>query len=244
MPRITAPLPTNRLLDRIPESERARVLSACVAVDVLFGEVLESPRAPIRSVYFPADSVIALLAPMGDGTKLEVALVGNEGVCGAALALGVDSSPLHALVQHPGKAWQMSAAAFRETLLRVPALHEGVDRYLFTLMMQLTHNVGCNRFHLIEQRVALWLLRTADRAHAPRFGVTHEFLAGMLGVRRVGITEAAGALQRRGLIQYSRGALTILDRRGLERAACACYRAGLSVHDQAFPAAAALGRVR
>jgi CRP-like cAMP-binding protein len=225
---------TNRLLDRLPEKDRARVLSGCDQVDLVLHETLAEPGSTIRNVYFPLGGFISLLTPMGGKDTLEVALAGNEGMYGAPVALGVDISPLHALVQGGGSALQMGAATFRRDIARMPALRNFVDRYIYVLMAQLTQTAGCNRFHVVEQRVARWLLMTADRAHSPSFQITHEFLSHMLGVRRVGITKAAGALQKRKLIRYTRGNVTILDRKGLERASCACYRADLATYERIF----------
>jgi hypothetical protein len=171
---------------------------------------------------------------MGGKSVLEVAIVGSEGIYGVSVALGVGVSPLFALVQGAGPAWQMGAIAFRRALEHTPALRDCIDRYTHVRMTQLVQGAGCNRFHVVEQRVARWLLMTGDRAHAATFKMTHEFLARMLGVRRVGITKAASALQARKLITYTRGVLTILDRKGLERASCACYRSDLSTYERAF----------
>lgn len=225
---------TNRLLDQLPEKDRARVLSGCEHVDLVLHETLAEPGATIRNVYFPLGSFISLLTPMGGKNTLEVALAGNEGMYGAPVALGVDISPLHALVQGGGPALQMGAPAFRRDIVRMPALRSAIDRYIYVLMAQLTQTAGCNRFHVVEQRVARWLLMTADRAHSPSFHITHEFLSHMLGVRRVGITKAASALQKRKLIRYTRGNVTILDRKGLERASCGCYRADLATYERVF----------
>jgi CRP-like cAMP-binding protein len=150
-------------------------------------------------------------------------MVGNEGLLGAQLALGVATVPLHALVQGAGTALRIGSAPFRAELARSAALRRVLNRYLYVLMAQLAGSAACLRFHQIEQRLARWLLMSQDRAHDPHFHVTHEFLAYMLGVRRVGITAAAGVLQRAGLIDYRRGELRVLDRPGLEAAACACY---------------------
>jgi len=223
---------TNRLLDQLPERDRSRVLAECEQVDLAFHETLAEPGSRIRNVYFPLGSFISLLTPMGGKATLEVALAGNEGMYGAPVALGVDVSPLHALVQGGGAAWQMGATAFRRELARTPTLRQCVERYIYVLMTQLTQTAGCNRFHVVEQRVARWLLMTADRAHSASFQITHVFLSHMLGVRRVGITKAASALQRRKLIRYTRGNVTILDRKGLERAACACYRVDLATYER------------
>ena len=225
---------TNRLLDRLSKKDRTHVLSGCEEVELSFGEVLADAGAPVRNVYFPTGSTISLVVPMGAESMLEVALAGSEGLCGVSVALGLEASPLRALVQGPGTAWQMGAAVFRRELETVPALRECVNRYVYVLMAQITQSAGCNRFHPVEQRVARWLLMTGDRAHIPTFAITHEFMGSMLGVRRVGITEAASALQTRRLIRYSRGLITILDRKGLEGAACPCYRADLSVYKRAF----------
>lgn len=225
---------TNRLLDRLPAKDRAQVLAACEKVELAFPDVIAEPGDSMPYVYFPTDSFISLVTPMGGKNSLEVALAGNEGVYGVPVALGVEISPVHALVQGSGPAWRMSAAAFRRELARLPRLRDCIDRYIYVLMSQLGQTAGCNRFHVVEQRLARWLLMTGDRAHSPTFRITHEFLAYMLGVRRVGITEAAGALQRRKLIGYTRGVMTILDRKGLERASCACYRAELSTYKRTF----------
>ena len=225
---------TNRLLDRLSSKDRARVLASCEEVELAFGEVLAEPGEQVRNVYFPIGGVISLLVPMGGKSVLEVAIVGSEGIYGGSVALGIGASPLLALVQGAGPAWQMGAVAFRRALVQVPALRDCVDRYTYVQMTHLIRAAGCNRFHVVEQRVARWLLMTGDRTHAATFGITHEFLGRMLGVRRVGITRAARALQARKFITYTRGVLTILDRKGLERASCACYRSDLLTYERAF----------
>lgn len=190
---------------------------------LVLGEVLHEPGKPTRYVYFPIDSFISLVASIDGKPALEVGMVGREGMLGAQLVLGVPTMPLHALVQGAGASWRVGAAAFRRELARSAALRRLLGRYLYVLMAQMAASATCLRFHSIGPRLARWLLMSQDRAHADRFHVTHEFLAYMLGVRRVGITAAAGALQRGGLIQYHRGEVTVLDRGGLEAAACGCY---------------------
>jgi CRP-like cAMP-binding protein len=215
----------NHLIELLPRNDRVHLLAQCEPVQLVLSEVLCEPGKPTRHVYFPTDGFISLVA-MVDGTpSLEVGMVGREGMVGAQLVLGVATTPLRALVQGPGTAWRIGAKAFRAELARSPALQRGLNRYLYVLMVQLAASAGCLRFHQIGARLARWLLMTQDRAHADNFHVTHEFLAYMLGVRRVGVTGAASTLQRSGLIEYHRGELTVLDRHGLEAAACSCYAA-------------------
>jgi CRP-like cAMP-binding protein len=226
--------PTNRLLDRLPARERAQVVSVCEEVELVAGEVLARPGDPIRAAYFPTGSFIALLASVGGASVLEVALTGSEGFLGVPLALGVALSPVHAVVQGAGTAWRMDAATFCRELERRPRLRGSADLYIHVLMSQFTQVAGCNRFHVVEQRVARSLLVTGDRSRSATFNMTHECLAHMLGVRRVGVTEAASALQDRALIGYTRGVVTIVDRKGLERVACSCYGSDRAAYDRAF----------
>jgi CRP-like cAMP-binding protein len=178
---------------------------------------------PTRYVYFPVDSFISLVTSIDGKPVLEVGMVGREGLLGAQVALGVLAQPLHALVQGPGSAWRIPLRPFQQELRRNSTLQKILGRYLCVLMNQLASAAACTRFHEINPRLGRWLLMMQDRSHRDTFGVTHEFLAYMLGVRRVGITAAAGALQKEGLIEYHRGKMTVLDRGGLEAAACSCY---------------------
>ena len=218
-------LPPNHLLEVLPRRESQRMLDESEAVELKFGEILYQPDTRIRHVYFPVDSFISLMIPIDATSSLEVALVGNEGMLGSPLILGVNVSPLRAIVQGKGVAWRMSGAAFSRQLGRSAALRRELHRYLQVRMCQLARAAACTRFHLVEQRLARCLLMTQDRAHSDKFHATHEILAYMLGVRRVGVTKAANELQTRKLIHYHRGEISILDRVGMEAAACGCYQA-------------------
>jgi len=229
--------PPNRLLAALPRAASRRLLVACEAVELAFGTVLYEPDARIRHVYFPTSGFVSLMIPVEGTTSLEVGLVGNEGMLGVPLVLGVTASPLRALVQGAGQAWRMTAQDFSRGLDQSPALRPALLRYLEVRMCQLAQTAACTRFHVVEERLARWLLMSQDRAHEDRFRVTHEFLAYMLGVRRVGVTKAANALQKRRLISYHRGEVRILDRAGMELAACCCYQSDRDAYDRLLPAA-------
>lgn len=225
---------SNLLLNSLPDKSRMRILEQCESTQLVFGDILCEPGRPIRHVYFPLTGFISLVAALGDHPPLEMGLIGNEGMLGATLALGVNSVPLRAVVQGPGTVLRMSAANCTEELQGNQSLLRALHRYLYVMMAQLSQTAACTHFHEIEPRLACWLLLTHDRAHTDHFHLTHAFLADMLGVRRSGITIAAGALQLRGLIRYSRGTIIILDRKGLEAASCECYAALQLDYAQAF----------
>lgn len=224
----------NRLIELLPPADRTRLLAVCQAVELQRGQVLCERGDALSHVYFPVDSFISLVMQIDAHPSLEVGMVGREGLMGATLLLGVETVLQRGLVQGPGAAWRVEGGAFRRELALSMPLQRCVKRFLFVRMAQMASAAACLRFHLIGPRLARWLLMSQDRAHAQQFHVTHEFLAGMLGVRRVGITAAAGALQRQGLITYHRGELTVLDRAGLERAACSCYAADLAAYRAQF----------
>ncbi|MEO6918581.1 MAG: Crp/Fnr family transcriptional regulator [Collimonas sp.] len=213
----------NHLIQMLPRQDRLNLLSICKPVALDISEILCEPGAPTRYVYFPTEGFISLVARTDNSPGVEVGMIGREGMLGAQLVLGVVTAPLRALVQGQGTALRASTAAFKSELASSAAFQRILDRYLYVLMAQMATSVACLRSHAIGPRLARWLLMTQDRADSDGFRVTQEFLAYMLGVRRVGITNAAGILQRSGLIEYRRGNIKVLDRSGLEAEACSCY---------------------
>ncbi|MBU1331602.1 MAG: Crp/Fnr family transcriptional regulator [Gammaproteobacteria bacterium] len=224
----------NHLLASLPRKEHDRVMMHCELVDLVFGKVLCEPDRPFRYLYFPVCGFISLVTTLGPHRPLELALIGSEGMLGATQVLGVNTAPNRAVVQGSGSALRIGALQLRQALLECPRLLQTLKRYLYVLMAQLAHNIACAHFHEVEPRLARWLLMSQDRAHGADLQLTHEFLADMLGVRRSGVTIAAGALQLRKLIHYKRGRITVLDRPGLEAAACECYGASNKDYARTF----------
>jgi CRP-like cAMP-binding protein len=215
--------PENHLIELLPRDARLRLLGIAEQVQLVQSAVLGGAGEPTRHVYFPVNGFISLVTVIDGKPVLEVGMVGREGMFGAQVALHVLTQPLHALVQGTGRAWRVPISAFSRELDRCSPLQSIVGRYLYVLMSQLASAAACTRFHQIDLRLGRWLLMMQDRAHADTFTVTQEFLSLMLGVRRVGISAAAALLQQKGLIEYSRGRVTVLDRKGLEGVSCSCY---------------------
>ena len=224
----------NSLLQALPRKECRHMLARCEQVSLTYGDILNEPGEHIRHVYFPNTGLISLLTPVDGHASVEVGMVGSEGMAGMPLVLGINVSPVRALVQGSGTATRMKAAAFRNEIKHNPALQRELNHYLYMFMAQVAQTAACNRHHLLEARLARWLLMTHDRMQSSKFYLTQEFLAHMLGVRRVGVTKAATLLQKRRLIRYRRGHITILDRKGIERASCQCYRAVNDIRDSMF----------
>ncbi|MGD9841640.1 MAG: Crp/Fnr family transcriptional regulator [Steroidobacteraceae bacterium] len=224
--------PTNRLLAALPAS----VLASCERVDLQFAAVLCEVDEPIKHAYFPIDGFISLVTALDSGEKLEVGIVGAEGMFGVSLVSGVNVASHHALVQGAGTALRMSVATFVRHFKNNLRFQKDLHSYVYVLMRQLALTAACSHYHNTGARLARWLLLTRDRARSDEFHLTHEFLAYMLGVRRVGITEAATALQKSGLIEYRRGQIVILNGPGLEKASCCCYRQANSLYQQIMSA--------
>ena len=214
----------NKILASLPRSEYQRILPQLEMVQLTEGEVLCEAGTLIRYVYFPCTALLSLLTLVDAVEVFAVALVGREGLSSVACALGSQTSPFRTLVQSSGSAMRMKARVFTAEFRANAALREVVLAYVLQLTMQISQTAACNRFHVIEGRLARWLLMTRDRLSSDHFHMTHEMLGHMLGVRRVGVTHAAYALKQRRLIDYSRGAIDIVDGMGLQAAACSCYR--------------------
>ena len=230
----STPATRNRLLTALPPHDLARLWPRLEAVELPFRQVLHAPGEPIEAIYFPETGWISMLAYLESGDAAEVGLVGYEGMVGLPVLLGADSSDLEAMVQCPGTALRMDAQAFREELERIPVLRSLLLRYALVHQEQVARTAACNGRHHIDQRLARWLLMARARAEGDEFPMTHEFLSMMLGVRRAGISTAAGTLQKAGHIEYQRGQMKITDRPGLESVACECYGMVRRASDRLF----------
>ena len=212
----------NRVLDALPVAERERLTPRLEFVSLNLSQILFMPGDALRHAYFPVTSIISLLTDLEDGTGMEVGLVGKEGLAGISAILGGEETKV-GTVQAAGDALRIEAGALREEFARGGALQAALLRYTHALMSQISHSVVCNVRHKVEGRLARWLLMYQDRLERDEFFLTHEFMAHMLGVRRASISIIANKLQKKGFINYRRGVVKILDRRGLEEFTCECY---------------------
>lgn len=219
----TARALSNRILSIIPSDEYARMFPQLEYVELQHGQVLHSAGEPITHVYFPYSGTISILAPMRDGSQVEIGIVGKEGMFGLPILLGTDTAPFRAVVQVVGGGMRMKASAFREEAGRCGGLRRLLLRYAQAFFVHTAQTAACNRIHTVETRLARWLLVTRDRAQSNSLKLTQEFLSIMLGIRRAGVSVALGELAKRGLIEQRRGEIMIVDSEGLERSACECY---------------------
>ena len=213
----------NRFLGSLPSADYRRILSALEPVTLGRGDVIHNPERPGNCVYFPRSAVASIVSRMDEGGTIEVATIGNEGFVGLFAYLGNGDFPFEIFVQIPGEAGRLDVRVFRHELSAGGAFGELIRRYTQALLVQIAQTAACNRVHPIDKRCARWLLMSHDRVPGDQIRLTQEFLAEMLGVRRAGVTVAAGMLRRRRLIDYHRGNIEVLDRKGLEGAACECY---------------------
>lgn len=225
----------NRLIEGLPRKERGRVLRLCEPVDLVIGAVLCEPDRSFRHAYFPLTGLISLVKTIDGDRPLEVGLVGSEGVLGVTLMLGINAAPLRGVVRADGIALRITAPKLRGELDVSPSLRRMFSRYLYVLMGQWAQATACTHFHEIELQLSRRLLMAHDRSPDDHFLLTHQVLADMLGVQRSAITIAAGALQQRKLISYTRGEITVLSRSGLEAASCECYGAEMGRYRKLFP---------
>jgi CRP-like cAMP-binding protein len=229
----------NLLLAALPEADFARLESSLEIVPMPLGHVLYESGNQLQHVYFPADCIVSLLYVMEDGHSAEIAIVGNEGVVGVALFMGGETTPSRGIVQSAGHAYRLPGKLLKEEFFRAGPLQRLLLRYTQALLTQMAQTAACNRHHTVDQQLCRWLLLSLDRLSSDELVMTQELIANMLGVRREGVTEAAGQLQKLGLILYSRGRIKVLDRPGLERKACECYRVVKLEFDRLLPEAVA-----
>ncbi|HUQ98287.1 MAG TPA: Crp/Fnr family transcriptional regulator [Gemmatimonadaceae bacterium] len=213
----------NRLLRLLPEQEAQHLFAAADLVTVKTKDLVWESEGKITDVYFPEDAIISLVTQMKDGSGVEAMTIGNDGFAGLAVFHGLDSTQCLACGQITGKAWRLSAEKFRQVTAELPTLQRVLHQYSHLVFEIVSQSAACNRLHVIEQRCARWLLMSEDRVGRPKFDLTQEFLAEMLGVRRPGVTVAMGVLEKQGLIAHGRGNITVINRAGLEAASCECY---------------------
>ena len=225
----------NHLLAALPSAARQRWLPHLELADMPLGEVLYESGGTLNHVYFPTTAIVSLLYVMQNGASAEIAVVGNEGIIGISLFMGGESTPSRAVVQSAGVGYRLKAQLMKDEFNRGgPALHL-LLRYTQALITQMAQTAVCNRHHTLDQQLCRWLLLSLDRLEGDELVMTQELIANMLGVRREGVTEGALKLQRAGLTRYSRGRITVLDRKGLERRSCECYEVVKKEYDRLLP---------
>jgi len=213
----------NQILKALPHAEREHLFPHLKHVELPFGMVLYESGAVLRHIYFPVDSIVSLLYVLSSGASAEIAVVGNEGAVGVSLFMGGETTPSRAVVQSAGSAYRLSGARLKREFDRHGQLLNVLLRYTQSLITQMAQTAVCNRHHALDQQLCRWLLLSLDRLESNELRVTQELIANMIGVRREGVTEAAGRLQKLGVIRYSRGKITVLDRPRLEALSCECY---------------------
>ena len=226
---------TNRVLAALPEAVYQRLATSLEPITLTLKQILYQPSGEILHIYFPLSTVTSLVVRMQDGQVAEVATVGNEGMVGLPVFLGVQTFAGQAFTQVAGEAVRLPTAVFQEIVSQDGPLHEVLHRYTQALFTQVAQAAACNQLHSTDQRCARWLLMTQDRVRVQQFPLTQEFLAQMLGVRRATVSEVASRLQKEGLIQYSRGIITVRDQAGLQAAACECYAIIKEEYDRLLP---------
>ena len=225
----------NRLLAALPGADYQRIAPHLERLSMPLGKVLYESGSRLHHVYFPTTAIVSLLYVMEDGASAEIAVVGNEGILGISLFMGGETTPSRAIVQSAGHAFRLRAALLKEEFARYgPTMHL-LLRYTQALITQMAQTAVCNRHHSVDQQLCRWLLLSLDRLRSSQLSMTQELIANMLGVRREGVTEAAGKLQDAGLIRYGRGRITVLDRPGLEKRSCECYEVVRKEFDRLLP---------
>ena len=217
------PQERNQILRALPPAERERLFPHLRLVSLPLGGVIYESGARLRHIYFPIDSIVSLLYVLKSGSSASMAVVGNEGAVGVSLFMGGETTPSRAVVQSPGSAYRLTGARLKQEFARHGELLSVLLRYTQSLITQMAQTAVCNRHHAVDQQLCRWLLLSLDRLKSSEIKMTQELLANMLGVRREGVTESAGRLQKRGVIRYSRGKITVLDRARLEKLSCECY---------------------
>jgi CRP-like cAMP-binding protein len=227
----------NHLLEALPAEERKRIFPMLELVPMPLGHTVCEPGVPMRHVYFPTTCIVSLLYVMEDGASAEIAVVGNEGIVGVSLFMGGETTTSRAVVQSAGHAYRLQGQLLKDAFFRAGPMQRLLLRYTQALLTQMAQTAVCNRHHSVDQQLCRWLLLSLDRLPSNELTMTQELIANMLGVRREGVTEAAGNLQHAGLIEYHRGRITVVDRPGLEARVCECYEVVKKEFDRLLPEA-------